>query len=146
MKSIEVKNVTPLGIIALFLALTEIVASAASTQSSGVPQIILVTFVVTFPVMILCLFFLILWKKPYVFYSPKEYEGGADVKEYVSALHRATMDKKTSKESQSLISIKDPQTANKQKANPTKGSDEEWEDLANIGKFQEARNELLKKI
>jgi hypothetical protein len=74
-----------LWIISIFVTFTETVLGIALTRASGGVQIALTVFVIIFPIMIACAFFLILWFRNYVFYSPKEYEN-VDVEKYVVAM------------------------------------------------------------
>ena len=78
-------KVTPLWIVAAFVTLTEAVLGYALTQVTGGVQIALTTFVIAFALVVAGAFFLILWNRPYVFYSPSEY-GSIDPKAFVSAL------------------------------------------------------------
>lgn len=67
---------TPLGLITLFVTLTETGLGALSTQTSGAVQMLLTIFVVTFPVAIASAFFAILWNRPHHLYHPSEYAAG----------------------------------------------------------------------
>lgn len=67
---------TPLGLITLFVTLTETVLGAMSTQTSGAVQMLLTVFVVTFPVAIAAAFFAIVWNRPHHLYHPSEYGSG----------------------------------------------------------------------
>ena len=79
---------TPLRIIALFVALTEVVLGAAATQTTGNVQWFLAVFVVVFPFLVAGAFFAILWDRPEHFYPPTEYGSGTDVGQFVGALRR----------------------------------------------------------
>ena len=83
------KTLTPLWIVSIFVTLTESVLGIALTQASGGIQIALTVFVIVFPVLIASAFFFTLWYKPFVFYSPKEYEN-VDVEKFVGAMSRFT--------------------------------------------------------
>jgi hypothetical protein len=67
------RPITPLVIIALFVLLTDAVATVALIQTQGSVQVALTVFVIAFPSVIVTLFFATLWYKPQVLYSPKEY-------------------------------------------------------------------------
>jgi hypothetical protein len=67
------RSLTPLWVISLFLSLTETVVGIGVIQTVGAIQIALTAFVIIFPLLIAVGFFLILWNRPYVFYSPSEY-------------------------------------------------------------------------
>jgi hypothetical protein len=79
------RSLTPLGIIAGFVGLTEAVLGIGLTQVVGGVQVALTVFVIAFPCVIAGAFFLILWHRPFVFYSPAEY-GDTDPGEYASAM------------------------------------------------------------
>jgi hypothetical protein len=87
---------TPLWIISLFLTLTETVVGIAVTRTTARVQIALTTFVIAFPVGVAFCFFLILWNRPWVFYSPGEY-GHTDVARYVVALAQAKFSRTTTR-------------------------------------------------
>ena len=81
------RPLTPLWIIALFVSLTETIVGLAVTRSSGAVQISLTIFSIAFPALVAGAFFLILWHRPHVFYSPSEFHG-RDVAQYVDAMLR----------------------------------------------------------
>jgi hypothetical protein len=85
------KAITPLWIVALFVSLAEVTTGAAVTQTTGGIQIALTVFVITFPIIIASAFFITLWRKNYVLYSPKEFGQQINVKEYVEAMQREPM-------------------------------------------------------
>jgi len=84
--SIPRRGLSPLWIIAIFLSFSETVLGFAVTRTTGGIQVALTTFVVSFPALVGAVFFLILWKKPYVFYPPTEFSKSVDVKAYVDAM------------------------------------------------------------
>lgn len=75
-------GLTPLWIISLFVGLTETVLGVAVIHVTGGIQIALTAFVIIFPSLTAIAFFVILWDRPWVFYSPKEY-GGTDLSQFV---------------------------------------------------------------
>jgi hypothetical protein len=75
-------GVTPLGIISLFVGLTEAVLGVAVVHVEGGIQVALTVFVIAFPSLIALGFFGILWDRPYVFYPPTEY-GSTSPEEFV---------------------------------------------------------------
>lgn len=83
------KKLTPLWIIGLFIYLTEIVSGIAATQVTGTVQIAFAAFAIGFPILVAFAFFLILWRRPYVLYSPTEYGQTTDVTMYVKAISDA---------------------------------------------------------
>jgi hypothetical protein len=70
--------------VSLILTLTETVLGVAVTQTGDVVQVALTVFVLAVPLAVGAAFFLILWSRPWVFYSPAEY-GSTDVGRYVFA-------------------------------------------------------------
>ena len=86
--STKQKILTPLGIIALFISLSEMIAGVVLTQVTGSIQIILTIFVIVFPILISLMFFYVLWHRPQVFYHPKEYGKETDVTTFSKAMER----------------------------------------------------------
>lgn len=83
-------SATPLGIIAIFVALSETIAGLAAVQTGGAVQLIFCLFAVLFPVLVATLFFLVLWSRSYVFYPPQEFGMDVNVTQYVEAMrHQA---------------------------------------------------------
>ena len=78
-------RITPLWIVAAFVTLTEAVLGYALTQVQGGVQTALTVFVISFALLVATSFFAILWNRPYVFYSPSEYQS-IDPKQFVEAL------------------------------------------------------------
>jgi len=78
-------KVTPLGIVAAFVTLTEAVLGFAVTQVTGGVQVALATFFIVFAILVAGAFFAILWYKAYVFYPPSEY-GDADPTKFIDAM------------------------------------------------------------
>ena len=78
-------KMTPLWVISLFLSLTEVISGIAATQTTGNLQVALVWFVIIFPFLVACMFFVLLWFRPWTFYPPSEY-ANVDVQRYVKAL------------------------------------------------------------
>lgn len=69
---------TPLGIIALFVALIELFLAYPVTQLDGVERLIIVIFMTLFPFFVASAFFLILWYKPIHLYSPQDITPGLE--------------------------------------------------------------------
>jgi tetratricopeptide (TPR) repeat protein len=82
----KIKYSTPLGVICLFVIISEIFLSISVNKTSGIIQLILVIFVITFPILVALGFFLVLVYKPYVFYPPSEYPKATNPKEFIGAL------------------------------------------------------------
>lgn len=78
-------RITPLWIIAAFLTLTEATLGYAVTKTTTGVQIALTVFVICFALLVAAAFFIILWQRPFVFYSPSEY-GGVDPKGFIDAI------------------------------------------------------------
>ena len=71
-----VKN--PLSMLAVFAALVEVICGIIAPFSNDETQLILIIFIVSFPVLLLGAFISILFLKPQFFYSPNEYHGLSD--------------------------------------------------------------------
>lgn len=78
----------PLWIISLFLAVSETTVGVAATQSAGWVQGLLALSATLFPLLVSAAFFTILWKKPEVFYAPKDFPEHITVPDFVHGLHR----------------------------------------------------------
>lgn len=82
----EVKGkITPLWIIAAFVTLTETVLGYAVTKTTAGVQVALTVFVILFAILVAIGFFMILWHRPFVFYSPSEY-GDVDPTSFIAAV------------------------------------------------------------
>ncbi len=81
------QSITPLVIISLFLGLTEIAMTVASTQFSGLAQVSMIVFAIAFPLLIAGLFFWTLWNRPFVLYPPTDYKE-TDVTTFVKAMQQ----------------------------------------------------------
>ena len=78
-------KITPLWIVATFVSLTEAVLGIALTQVTGGVQVALTCFVIVFALLVASAFFIILWSRPFVFYSPAEF-GETDPKSFIEAM------------------------------------------------------------
>jgi hypothetical protein len=76
---------TPLGLMTLFVSLTEGVLGAVATQTTGTVQMLLTLFVIIYPVLIAGAFFVILWDRPHHLYHPSEYGGGTTAETFERA-------------------------------------------------------------
>jgi len=112
-KSQALRVLTPLGIIAAFLSLTEVVAGIAASKTTGYVQAGLTIFVCIFPVLVAGGFFGILWTKSHVFYPPAEFGSQQDVRAYVEAMQgrrealsstAEVQEKKTEPEAREIVS------------------------------------------
>lgn len=77
---------TPLGIIAGFLAITEIALTVTIVNTDGQAQILLTWFTILLTTAMVLGFFLILWNRPLHFYSPQDYGVATDIRSYAMAL------------------------------------------------------------
>lgn len=78
----------PLGVIVAFLSVAEAALATAAVTTTGGIQWLLTSFAVLFPSAVAAVFFVILWKKPYVLYPPESYDR-PDVFDFVSAMRNA---------------------------------------------------------
>jgi hypothetical protein len=72
----------PLWIISLFLGLAQATVGIAATQAGGWVQGLLATFAVAFPSAVAAAFFVILWKKPFILYAPRDFPGQTSIKDF----------------------------------------------------------------
>ena len=79
------RSLSPLWIVALFLSFCETVLGVAVMQTSGGIQVALTAFVILFPLIVSGAFFIILWSRPQVFYTPTEF-GKVDMRKFVEAM------------------------------------------------------------
>ena len=77
---------SPLGIIALFLTVTETVSGLTVMQATGVIQIALTAYVIVLPILVLIVFTAVLWNKPFVLYPPDAFAGGATISDFQKAM------------------------------------------------------------
>jgi len=80
----------PLWVISLFLGLSEVTVSIATTQATGWIQGMLAIFAVMFPTLVTTVFFLILWHNNKILYAPREFSDSTTVSEYADAMNRST--------------------------------------------------------
>lgn len=84
------KILNPLSIIFLFFSFTEVVLGYAVFNTVGGIQIALTIFVIAFPSLAACAFFLFLWHRPQHLYAPKDY--GSD-ESYLRSMADARQDR-----------------------------------------------------
>ena len=106
-------KITPLWIIAAFVMLTEATLGYAITKTTDGVQIALTVFVIIFAFLVAVAFFLILWQRPFVFYSPSEY-GGVDPKSFIDAINRSVSPKVAEQVELVRMVEKDPEDKNAQ--------------------------------
>ena len=70
----KITKQNPLGIIAIFAGLSEVAGTVMIPYLSIDLQAVFIWFVMTFPILIVGLFFLVLYQKPQNFYSPDYYK------------------------------------------------------------------------
>jgi hypothetical protein len=128
----EKKAITPLWIVALFVSLSETVLGVAVTQTQGGIQIALTVFVIIFPLLIAGLFFAILYRKPFVFYSPTEFGEQTNVRDYVEAMRdRPLVDNEIYKNIQEVVrkTIMSKEIVSELTNVVTSGSDKQVEEM-----------------
>jgi hypothetical protein len=86
---------SPLWIIALFIALTEVVAGIAAIRTDEHIQLIFALFVCIFPLIVLGVFAVVLWKRPYSFYTPRDYTEHTSVSDFVRAFQGSIHERET---------------------------------------------------
>jgi hypothetical protein len=84
----------PLWIISLFLGLAEVAGATVATQTHGWIQGLFAVFAVVYPVAVTAAFFVILWQKSIVFFSPDQYSQYASVTDYAAAMRSFAKDSK----------------------------------------------------
>jgi hypothetical protein len=77
---------SPLGLIALCIALIEVIASGALPATTDTVQNWLLVFVLAYPLLVTGAFFVVLWCKPGNLYPPRAY-GDLSPEGYVNGLH-----------------------------------------------------------
>ncbi|MAT45333.1 MAG: hypothetical protein CL609_23640 [Anaerolineaceae bacterium] len=80
------KSLSPLWIIVVFVTFTETVLGIAINFTNAGIQIALTAFVISFPVYISIMFFLFLWKKPQVFYTPGEFKDTENMRTFADVM------------------------------------------------------------
>lgn len=83
---------SPLWIIALFIALSEVMAGVAAIGTDGGTRIAFATFAVAFPLIVLAVFIWLLLHHPANLYSPGQFTAETSVEMYVQALRRERRD------------------------------------------------------
>lgn len=87
MADAPVPSVTnPLWIISLLLGVCQLTLGAATTITSGWVQALFAVFMVVYTAAVTGGFFYLLHNRAQVFYSPREYRGGATVEQYTQAM------------------------------------------------------------
>ena len=76
----------PLGIISLFFSISEAFVLYSITKASGSIQWVLIIFAFIILFGVGFMFFYILWKKPYLYYPPSEYNQDVKPGDYISAI------------------------------------------------------------
>ncbi|MEV5721092.1 hypothetical protein AB0L41_45120 [Amycolatopsis mediterranei] len=75
-------------IISLFLAVSETTVGVAATQATAWVQGLFALSATVFPLLVSGAFFAVRWKKPQVFYAPKDFPEHVTVPDFVEGLHR----------------------------------------------------------
>lgn len=79
---------SPLRVIARFIALSETLATAGAAATDGAARLLLTSFAVGFPLIVLTVFVWLLVRHPANLYAPMEYTAETSVDIFVSALDR----------------------------------------------------------
>jgi len=79
---------SPLWIIALFIALSEVTTSVAAITADGLSRTMFTVFAVGFPILVLVIFIWLLIKYPANLYSPWQYTSEVGIETYITALSR----------------------------------------------------------
>jgi hypothetical protein len=82
----SVSRATPLWIISIFIGLSQAVAGLVAIQGSGWIAGTLAIFAVIYPIVVTGLFFLILWKRNWLFYPPSEFSHDVQPAQYIDAM------------------------------------------------------------
>lgn len=85
---------TPLWLLAFFFSFAEIALGFAVTQTTEGVKTTLVVFCVLFPILIVVAFLLMLWRRPYVFYPPRDFGVPTDVASFVNAMRGEKTEKR----------------------------------------------------
>jgi hypothetical protein len=81
-------SASPLGVLGLFIGLSEATAGAAAIGTDGASQLILAVFAVVFPLIVFAIFIWLLLVYPANLYPPDQYTAVTTVVDYVAALRR----------------------------------------------------------
>lgn len=81
-------SASPLGVIGLFIGLSEATAGAAAIGTDGASRLILATFAVVFPLLVFGIFIWLLLIHPGNLYPPDQYTAHTSIQSYVNALRR----------------------------------------------------------
>lgn len=85
-------QITPLVIILSFVLLTEVVVMTGVLGTRDLPQLMLTSFCIGFPIAIAVPFFWLLARKPWVFYAPRDYGSEIDPQKYIAAMSARVTD------------------------------------------------------
>jgi hypothetical protein len=78
----------PIWMISAFLGVSEVTTGVVTTKSETWIQGMFAVFSIVFPSTVLILFFIVLWKKPYVLYAPRDFSENTDVNVFVNAMRQ----------------------------------------------------------
>lgn len=85
-------NPSPLWVIALFVALSQVMAASAALATDGAVQLIFALFAVTFPFVVLIAFVWLLLYRPLNLYAPSQYTEPTGVREFSEIIGRQDRD------------------------------------------------------
>ncbi|HEY1574260.1 MAG TPA: hypothetical protein VGG05_23165 [Pseudonocardiaceae bacterium] len=84
----SLRTTNPLWVVSLFISVSEATTGVVTVKSTTWIQTMFAIFSVIFPCVVLAVFFLVLWKKPYVWYAPKDFSDNVDVDVFVRAMRQ----------------------------------------------------------
>jgi hypothetical protein len=88
-RAVTAQGGSPLTIIGMFIALSEVTAGAAAIGTDGASQLILAVFAVSFPVAVFGVFLWLLLTHPANLYPPNQYTSTTTIESYAAALQRS---------------------------------------------------------
>ncbi len=83
---------TPLTIVAIFVAIIEVVSAVSLVTLNEECRLIIVWFLVLFPTLLVALFFFTLWFKPWVLYGPHDFRDERHYIEMFTVTQKATLE------------------------------------------------------
>ncbi|MBW7988468.1 MAG: hypothetical protein FVQ84_00370 [Planctomycetes bacterium] len=89
----KIKHIrNPLTIVAVFVAIAEIVGTVSLTTLNERHHIVIVWFLVLFPTLLVVLFFFTLWHKPWVLIFPSDFKEGKDYLKMLTIVQRLSLE------------------------------------------------------
>lgn len=100
------KTSSPLLVIGALIALSEAVGIAGVLNTTGTAHTSFVVFTISFTFFVAVVFFLLLWKKPYLLFSPDQFKGANEIKYYIDAVNGNQNSTETANEYRAIFLIK----------------------------------------